>query len=62
MREHWTLDQYVDELLEVARMEFDQSVDSYILNLKYQMLKREMGERFTPEEMLNHGIVFENMR
>ena len=60
MREGWTLQQYVDELMELARMEFDQVIDPDLIEMKFKMLRREMLERFTPEEMMNHGIFFEN--
>ena len=59
MREHWTLQEYVDALMEIARQEFDQSIEPYILDMKFKMLRREMLERFTPEEMSIHGIYFE---
>jgi len=59
MREHWTLQQYVDALMEIARQEFDQSVEPYILDMKFKTFRREMQERFTPEEMAIHGIYFE---
>lgn len=59
MREHWTLQQYVDELMLIARQEFDKSVEPYILDMKFKVLRREMQERFTPEEMSIHGIYFE---
>ena len=60
MREGWTLQQYVEELMELARMEFNEAVDPNIIEMKFKMLRREMLERFTPEEMMNHGIFFEN--
>ena len=60
MREDWTLQRYVEELMELARMEFDRSVEPYILDVKFKVLRREMQERFTPEEMAIHGIYFEN--
>jgi hypothetical protein len=59
MREHWTLQQYVDELMEMARQEFDESVEPYILDMKLKVLRREMQERFSEEQMAIHGIVFE---
>lgn len=60
MREGWTLQQYVEELMELARMEFNEAIDPNIIEMKFKMLRREMLERFTPEEMMNHGIFFEN--
>jgi hypothetical protein len=60
MRESWTLDQYVDELMNLARIEFDQVVSPDIIDMKHKMLRREMLERFSPEEMMIHGIYFEN--
>ncbi len=59
MREGWTLQQYVEELMELARMEFNEAIDPNIIEMKFKMLRREMLERFTPEEMMNHGIFFE---
>lgn len=59
MREHWTLQQYVNELMEMANQEFDQSVEPYIIDMKLKVLRREMQERFTEEQMAIHGIVFE---
>ena len=61
MREHWDLQRYIDELMEMARMEFEDVIDPHILNMKLRILKREMMERFTPEQMFMHGIVFENI-
>ena len=60
MREGWTLQQYVEELMELARMEFNEAIDPNIIEMKFKMRRREMLERFTPEEMMNHGIFFEN--
>jgi UDP-N-acetyl-D-mannosaminuronate dehydrogenase len=59
MREHWTLQQYVDELMKMARQEFDQSVPSWIIDMKLKVLRREMQQRFSQEEIAIHGIVFE---
>lgn len=59
MRETWTLQRYVDELMELARLEFDQIIDPGLIEMKFKMLRREMLERFTPEEMAIHGIYFE---
>lgn len=58
MRTKWTLQRYVDELMEMAQQEFDEAVDTAILQYKFKILRHEMQQRFTPEEMSIHGIYF----
>ena len=60
MRKDWTLDRYVDELMALARLEFTEAVHPDVILLKSKVLKEEMMTRFTPEQLLIHGIVFEN--
>lgn len=59
MREHWTLDQYVEELMALARMEFEGAVHPDLIIRKSRVLQSEMQERFTPEQLMVHGIFFE---
>ena len=60
MREDWNLQRYVDELMTMARQEFEETIDPVILDMNLRILRREMQERFTPEDMAIHGIYFEN--
>lgn len=61
MREHWTLQQYIDELQSVAHLEFEDVVHPDIIHRKVRVLKREMMERFSQQEMFMHGIIFEKI-
>jgi hypothetical protein len=58
MREDWTLQRYVTELQNLADLEFDDVVHPDLIQQKYKFLKREMVERFSPEELFLYGIIF----
>lgn len=58
MREDWTLQRYVTELRNLADLEFDDVVHPDLIQQKYKFLKREMIERFSPEELFLFGIIF----
>jgi hypothetical protein len=58
MREDWTLQRYVTELQNLADLEFDDVVHPDLIQQKYKFLRREMVERFSPEELFLYGIIF----
>lgn len=58
MREDWNLQRYVTELQNLADLEFDDVVHPDLIDQKYKFLRREMIERFSPEELFLHGIIF----
>jgi hypothetical protein len=58
MREGWSLQQYVTELQNLADLEFDDVVHPDLIDRKYKVLKREMTERFSAEELFLFGIIF----
>lgn len=58
MREDWNLPRYVTELQNLADLEFDDVVHPDLIDQKYKFLRREMIERFSPEELFLYGIIF----
>lgn len=57
MREHWTVQDYVNSLTNLADIE--DSIHPDIVNLKLNVLRRELRERFSREELIFYNIFFD---